>query len=104
MFSTKLPDWLVGCLRIALLGEIYPAIRAIAVGYSDSGAVLIRYYLDRKPEDFDLESLDVVATNLDALGGKMKEIQKIDVESVYALGPKRDMDSLSGFVYSRREY
>ena len=34
----------------------------------------------------------------------MKEIQKIDVESVYALGPKRDMDPLSGFIYSRREY
>ncbi len=104
MFSTQLPDWLVGCFRIALLGEIYPAIRAIAVGYNDCGVVLIRYYLDREPEDFDLESLDVVATNLDALGGKITEIQKIDIENVYALGSKRSMEPLSGFVYSRREY
>ncbi|MDX3985072.1 MAG: hypothetical protein QHC88_07415 [Achromobacter sp.] len=70
LFAAQLPDWLVACFRIALLGEIYPNIRAIAVGYHDSGFVLIRYYLHHQPTDFDLESLEVVATNLDALGGR----------------------------------
>ena len=70
LFAAQLPDWLVACFRIALLGEIYPNIRAIAVGYHDSGFVLIRYYLHHQPTDFDLESLEVVATNLDDLGGK----------------------------------
>ncbi|GLZ86017.1 hypothetical protein Pres01_20680 [Metapseudomonas resinovorans] len=70
IFSAQLPDWLVACFRIALLGEIYPNIRAVAVGYNENGSVLIRYYLDRQPTDFDLESLEVVATNLDSMGGK----------------------------------
>lgn len=104
LFATKLPDWLVACFRIALLGEIYSNIRAIAVGYHDSGFVLIRYYIDRQPAAFDLESLEVVATNLDALGGKGQAINKIDIQCVHAEGAKRDLDPISGFVYSRREH
>lgn len=104
LFATKLPDLLVACFRIALLGEIYPNIRAIAVGYHDSGFVLIRYYLDRRPTDFDFESLEVVATNLDALGGKEQAFNKIDIQCVHAVSAKRDLDSMSGFVYFRREH
>lgn len=104
LFAAQLPDWLVACFRIALLGEIYPNIRAIAIGYHEGGSVLIRYYLDRQPTEFDLESLEVVATNFDALGGKKQDINKIDIQCVYAEGPKRDLEPLSGFVYSRREH
>ncbi|UAN04559.1 colicin [Achromobacter mucicolens] len=70
LFTSQLPDWLLACFRIALLGEIYPNIRAIAIGYHEGGFVLIRFYLDRQPIDYDFESIEVVATNLDALGGK----------------------------------
>lgn len=104
MFTAKLPDWLIACFRIALLGEIYPNIRAIAVGYHEDGLVLIRYYLDRQPIDYDFESIEVVATNLDALGGGKQVINKIDVQCVYADGYKRELEALSGFIYSRREY
>jgi hypothetical protein len=104
IFSAQLPDWLVACFRVALLGEIYPNIRAIAVGYNENGLVLIRYYLDRRPTDYDLESLEVVATNLDAMGGKKCAINEIDIECVCAEGPKREFEPLSGFIYSRREY
>ncbi|MND72198.1 hypothetical protein D3C81_1123480 [compost metagenome] len=104
LFTAQLPDWLVACFRIALLGEIYPNIRAIAVGYHESGFVLIRYYLDRQPIDFDFESLEVVATNLDAMGGKNQAINKIDIQCVRAEGSKQELESLSGFIYSRREY
>lgn len=103
LFAAHLPDWLVACLRIALLGEIYANIRAIAIGYNESGEVLIRYYLDRQPTDFDWESAEIVATNFDALGGKEKDIKKIDVECVYTLASKRNLDPLSGFIFSRRE-
>ena len=99
LFATKLPDWLVACFRIALLGEIYPNIRAVAVGYHDSSFVLIRYYLDRQSSDFDFESLEVVATNLDALGGKEQAINKIDIHCVHAAGAKRDLEPISGFIY-----
>lgn len=104
LFTSQLPDWLVACFRIALLGEIYPNIRAIAVGYHEGGFVLIRYYLDRQPLDYDFESIEVVATNLDALGGKKRDINKIDVQCVYADGIQGASEALSGFIYSRREY
>lgn len=68
-FSKQLPDWLVACFRIALLGEIYPNIRAIAVKYRGDSTLLIRYYLDRQPTDFDFERINSVAVSLDALGG-----------------------------------
>jgi len=104
LFSAQLPDWLVACFRVALLGEIYPDIRAIAVGYHESGVICIRYYLDRQPTDFDLESLEVVATNLDAMGGKAQALRKIDIQCEYAVGPSRKLEPLSGFVYAKREY
>ncbi|MCM2131778.1 hypothetical protein [Larsenimonas rhizosphaerae] len=103
-FFNRIPSWLVDIFRIALLGEIYPNIRAIAVGYCDNGSVLIRYYLDREPTDFDLESIEIVATNLDALDGKEQCIDKIDVQCIHSTSLKRDLESLSGFVYSRYEF
>lgn len=104
LFASQLPDWLVACFRIALLGEVYPHIRAIAVEYNENGSVLIRYYLDREPTDFDLESLEVVATNLDAMGRKKQAINRIDIECSYAKGSGRELEPLSGFIYFRREY
>ncbi|MFJ3464526.1 colicin [Achromobacter spanius] len=104
LFTAQLPDWLVACFRIALLGEIYSNIRAIAVGYHEGGLVLIRYYLDRQPLEYDFESIEVVATNLDAMGGKEQVINKIDVQCVYADGSTGELEALSGFIYARREY
>ncbi|MDO9426996.1 MAG: colicin [Methylobacterium sp.] len=102
-FVDRLPHWVTALFRIALLGEIYPDIRAIAVGYSEDGDVLIRYYLDREPTDFDRESIEIVATNFDALGGKEQRINKIDVQCIHAVEAKRYLDPLTGFIYSKRE-
>ncbi|OCK47288.1 colicin [Stenotrophomonas maltophilia] len=103
MFLTRLPDWLVVCFRVALLGEIYREIRAIAIGYNEKGELLIRYYLDREPTDFDRESVEVVATNVDA-ANSAGVISRIDVECLYVSGFQRDLPPLSGFVYARREF
>lgn len=102
-FIDHLPDWLIACFRIALLGEIYLNIRAVAVGYDGEGSVLIRYYLDRDPTDFDFESIEIVAVNLDSLGGKEQEVKKIDVECVCSASAMSNLDPLSGFIFSRRE-
>lgn len=103
MFLNRLPDWLVVCFRVALLGEIYQEIRAIAVGYDEKGRVLIRYYLERDPTDLDWESVEVVATNVDAASSEVG-ISRIDVECLYVSGPLRGLPSLGGFVYARREF
>jgi len=102
VFALQLPDWLVGCFRIALLGEIYPDIVAIAVGYRADGNVLIRSYLDRPPKEVDFHGLEVVATNLDALGGKQSIIDRIDIQCVSLEGKAGAPDPLSGFVYYRK--
>lgn len=98
-----LPDWLVLCVWRALIGEIYPAIRAIALSFVDERTLFICYYLDRHPTEFDWESLEVVATNISASVGREK-INRIDVECKFSLGPIGSLECFEGFVYCRREY
>ncbi len=98
-----LPDWLISCFRVALLGEIYPQVRAIAVRYDSEKRLLLRYYLDREPTKFDQESIEVVATNLDATAPN-GSLSSFEVECCFSESPSRDLDALSGFIYARREY
>jgi len=98
-----LPDWLVLCVWRALIGEIYPAIRAIALSLTDDRILLICYHLDRQPTDFDWESLEVVATNISASIGQ-KEISEINLECKFSSGPIGRLEDLEGFVFCRREY
>lgn len=98
-----LPDWLISCFRVALLGEIYSQIRAIAVRYSEDKDLLIRFYLDRHPTELDQESIEVVATNLDATAPS-KLLNEIDLECLFSEEILRDVDPLDGFIYARREY
>ena len=97
------PDWLVLCIWRALIGEIYPAIRAIAISLSDDGGLLIRYYLDRPPKDFDWESLEVVASNISASIGQDK-ITHVDLECRFLPGSIGRLECLDGFIYCRREH
>ena len=103
MFIKKLPDWLVASFRVALLGEIYPNIRAVAVGYDGDSQLCIRYYLDREETDFDIESIEVMATNLETTITE-KIITNINLKGMFASGLQRNLEALSGFVYARREY
>jgi hypothetical protein len=98
----QLPDWLIGCFRTALLGEIYPQIRAIAARYNERH-LLIRYYLDREPSEFDWDSINVVSTNLTATTPSIL-VTAVDLECVYSALLGRDLDPLGGFIYFRREH
>ncbi|MGO7214128.1 colicin [Rhizobium ruizarguesonis] len=98
----KLPAWLILHIWQSLLGEIYPAIRAIAAEFVGK-TLLIRYYLERAPTEFDVDSAEVLSTNIYASAGS-DLIERINVECIYATLPFKDLDPLSGFVYCRREY
>lgn len=87
----------------ALIGEVYPNVRAVAIALSASGNLLIRYYLDREPTDFDWESLEVVATNLSAQVG-LDKIAQVELECQFSDQPLGKLDFMDGVVYSRREY
>ena len=101
--NERLPDWLIVCLWRALLGEIYPSIRAIAVALSENRTLMIRYYMDRAPSEIDYESMETVATNISASIG-LDAISHIDLNCQYATAPFGDLDYLDGFIYCRREY
>ncbi len=89
-------------IRRVLLGEIYPQIRAVTVQYQNR-ELLLRYYLDREPTDFDNESIEVVATTIEA-GMPIGFFKEFDVECVFRGDTKKDMDPLDVVIYARREY
>ena len=101
--NNRLPDWLIMCVWRALLGEVYPSIRAIAIALSKNRTLTIRYYMDRVPTDMDRESVEVVATNISASIG-LDTIANIEVDCQYIIAPIGMLDCLDGFIYCRREY
>lgn len=101
---SNIPEWLIICVWRALLGEIYPNIRAIALKYSESSHnLLIRYYLDREPIEDDYESISSVETEIFAAVG-LDFIAHSDLECIHGIGNIGDLDRLDGFIYARRDY
>jgi hypothetical protein len=100
----QLPAWLVLLIWRSLLGEIYPTIRAIAVSFSGSRELTIRYYLDREPSNFDSESIDILLTNVLAGTAKGRPIHAAFGECVCSESRLKDLDVLDGLIYARREY
>jgi len=100
----NLPEWLVLWVWQALIGEIYPEIRAIALRYDADKNLLIRYYFDRDPTEDDLESIECVITNIFAHTSSDEEIKNIKEEAVFSNERMADLDVLDGLVYARREY
>lgn len=101
--ENKLPDWLIVCIWRALLGEIYPSIRAIAVALAENRTLTIRYYMDREVNEMDHDSMEVVATNISASLGS-DEIAEIELECEYSTVAIGRLDCLNGFIFCRREY
>ena len=102
--KTKIPDWLILWIWRALLGEIYPNIRAIAASFSESNELTIRYYLDRHPTDFDFESVGYVMTSVLSAAPSNEVIKSIKEECEYSSASFGELEVLDGLVYARREY
>lgn len=100
----NLPEWLVLWVWQALIGEIYPEIRAIALSYDADRNLLVRYYLDRDPTDDDLESIECVITNILAHTSSEEDIKNVEDEVIFSNKRMADLDVLDGLVYTRREY
>jgi hypothetical protein len=101
--SRTLPDWLRLWFQSALIGEIYPAMRAIAVGFSDARALTVRVYLDREPTEDDEESLSCVLGVLLSNTSSNDEITSVVEECMFSELRLGELDPLDGFVYVRRE-
>ena len=100
----NLPEWLVLWVWQALIGEIYPEIRAIALRYDADKSLLIRYYFDREPTEEDSECIECVITSIMAHTSSIDQIRNIEVEAIFSEERMADLDVLDGLVYARREY
>ena len=99
----NIPEWLLLWTTKALLGEIYPSIRAIAVGFNEERLLTLRYYLDREVEESDYENIDEVITNILANTSSNDDIKEVKDEIFFNLAPFKDLEPLNGFIYMRKE-
>lgn len=100
---SNIPEWLYRWVTKALLGEIYPSIRAIAVGFDERRCLTLRYYLDREVGESDYENMDVVIANIFANTSSSNDIKDVRNEIFFNLKPVKDLDRLDGLVYLRKE-
>jgi len=99
-----IPTWLYMWITGALITEIYPEIRLIAVKFTKNNELLLRYYLDRKPTEYDYESIEMVKDEITANTSSSLDITKIETECIYSTLLQNKLDVLDECVYARREY
>lgn len=98
------PDWFFNCARRALLGEIYESIRGIAFEFDEiNGRLKLRYYLDRVVEEDDVESIDSVANEIEAML-PIGYLTSIDTDCIHTDLRSRDLEAMDGWLYFRREH
>jgi hypothetical protein len=103
MSNISIPNEILLSFQRSLLGEVYPQIRAIAVSFEENSKLLIRYYLDREPTDYDIESIEVLADNV-LSDLEPNVVSSIQQECIYSNALIKNLDPLLRFVYVRREY
>jgi len=102
--TNPLPDWLRLWFQSALISEIYPEIRAVALEFSEQCELRVRYYLDREPIDYDYESIAMVVGEVLSNTSCEKQIAKVKEECIFSDKKLVEIDRLDGIVYARREY
>jgi hypothetical protein len=100
----RIPEWLELWFQSALLGEVYPEIRAIAVEFTEKRKLTVRYYLEREPTEGDWESLSMVMTSILSNTSSNEEIKEVVEECIYSDLLLGEIDTLDCLVYARREY
>lgn len=86
-------------IQRALLGHIYPSIRAIAVGFEDRKKLIVFCYLDKEPDEEDYENLNGIT------GEVCADIEFTEVEErcIFTLESFSKLDNLDSWVYIRKE-
>lgn len=83
----------------ALLGQIYPSIRGIAIGFSGTERLKLICYLDREPTEDDYDNLGIIGTEICA------DINFATAEEICICSKDnfRNLDSLDCWIYMRME-
>lgn len=86
----------------ALIGEIYPEIRAIAFDFTE-GILSTKLYLDRNPTETDYENISCVVTEVIS-NFSFKIFQNVSEECIFSNEPLRVLSEIShSLVYARKE-
>lgn len=86
-------------IQKALLGMVYPEIRAIAVGFEGVQKLTVVYYLDREPNEEDYENIsDVTAEVLGDIN-----FSQVEENCIFSVDLLSNLDSLDSLVYMRKE-
>ena len=99
MENTEIRNLLLVSIQRALLGMIYPSIRAIAAGFDGLEKLRVIYYLDREPIEKDYENLNTVTGEICA----DIDFNKVEENCIYTTQPLSKLDSLDFWVYMREE-
>lgn len=86
-------------MQKALLGMIYPEIRAIAVGWEGLKKLKVIYYLDREPKEEDFENISVVTTEVFA----DINFSEVEEQCIFTKLNINQLDNLKSCVYIRWE-
>jgi len=83
----------------ALLGTIYPEIRAIAIGFDGLERLTIKMFLDRIPNGGDYDELSTIS------GEILADIEFKNVEELceYTMDKPISLNGFDALVYSRKE-
>jgi hypothetical protein len=84
----------------ALLGHVYPEVRAISAGIL-ANKLFINCYLDRLVNNDDYENLNEISA---MILGDFPEIDITDEICEYDMSPFHKLNHLSGWIYMRKEF
>jgi len=86
----------------ALIGEIYPAIKAIAFNYEHK-KLTTRIYLDRELSDVDYNNISAIVTEVIAQFSHVN-FNSVKEECIYSDEPLSSLnESIRTLVYARKE-
>jgi hypothetical protein len=83
----------------ALLGAIYPEIRAIAIGFDGLKKLTIKMFLDRAPKEDDYDTLS------DISGEILADMDFKEVDEICEFNTEKPipLNGLHTFIYVRKE-
>jgi hypothetical protein len=101
--TKSLPDWLFLWCAKALVGEIYPELRAVSAGLDEQRNLSLRFILKQDPTELDFEKADEVLTNILANTSCSSEISEIQIDCICSSSPLSCIDPDGGWVFARSE-
>ncbi|WEA00537.1 hypothetical protein [Mucilaginibacter sp. SJ] len=95
MTKTDVKTLLIASGKRAIVGNISPAVRAIAIGIKDDQILQIKCYLDAIPNVSDYERLSDISAEI------LGDIDLNATEEIceYDIRPIAELDQLFGFIY-----